>query len=81
MPDSASVQGSVHNVYQFPRMYDGTAPQHNELPEHTPAPKAAGPEEAKNAHVQKLNEKSRGYSGGGRVGCRIWQKIKRGCSS
>lgn len=28
--------------------------QHNEIPEHTPVPKVAGPEEAKNAHVQKL---------------------------
>lgn len=37
-------------------MWDGTVPQCNDLPEHTPAPKVAGPAEAKFPHVQKINE-------------------------
>ena len=51
-----SVRGSIQNQYPFPEIYDSTVPMHNELPAHTPAPKAAGPAEAKNAHIQKLNE-------------------------
>ena len=52
----ATVQGSVHNQQPFPGVYDSTLPHHDELTEHIPAPKAAGPEDAKNAHIQKLNE-------------------------
>lgn len=52
----ASVQGSIHNEYPFPDVDDNTVPRSNDLPEHSPAPKAAGPDEAKNAHIQKLNK-------------------------
>lgn len=51
-----SVRGSIQNQYPFPELHDSAVPMHNELPAHTPAPKAAGPAEAKNAHIQKLNE-------------------------
>ena len=54
-PD-VSARGSIQNQYPFPDMHDSAVPMHNELPAHTPAPKAAGPAEAKNAHIQKLNE-------------------------
>ena len=51
-----SVRGSIQNQYPFPEIHDSAVPQYNELPAHAPALKAAGPAEAKNAHIQKLNE-------------------------
>ena len=52
----ASFHGPIHYQDPFPQLYDSPALQCDQLPEHTPAPKAAGPQEAKNPHVQKLNK-------------------------
>ena len=42
-----AAESSLQNQYPFPQ---------SGVPEHTPAPKAAGPGQAKNPHVRKLNQ-------------------------
>ena len=42
-----TIRSPLQNQHQFPQVG---------VPEHTPAPKAAGPGQAKNPHVQKLNQ-------------------------